>query len=308
MCSNCVQRISKYIIYFKHINCVTNDFFKRGIMKKKILGVASLAALGLVAAPANNLSADTVGTLESIEIIDTDNDGLTDSEEVLHGTNPSNPDTDGDGIYDGSEVANDTNPNKADTDDDGLSDKEELLTWTDPIKADTDSDGLLDGEEVLTYGTNPLAEDTDADGLHDSTEVWVYGTNPLEWDTDADGVSDYEEVINGTDPLLPPWEIDNELPGDGWDFTASVDNSLPTPEDAELPGTPGDGGDNTGGDNTGGDNTGGDSTDDSNNGDSNSEDSDEEGSLENTGGGTFLGMAMASTTAVGAALFARRRK
>lgn len=42
--------------------------------------------------------------------IDTDNDGLTDVEEALYGTNPTNPDTDGDGYDDGREVINLYNP------------------------------------------------------------------------------------------------------------------------------------------------------------------------------------------------------
>ena len=41
---------------------------------------------------------------------DTDEDGLTDNEEHLHGTNKNNPDTDGDSISDGDEVAAGTNP------------------------------------------------------------------------------------------------------------------------------------------------------------------------------------------------------
>ncbi len=41
---------------------------------------------------------------------DSDNDDLTDAEELLYGTDPYNWDTDGDGISDGDEVANGTNP------------------------------------------------------------------------------------------------------------------------------------------------------------------------------------------------------
>ncbi|MFC2019227.1 hypothetical protein ACFLU4_04635 [Chloroflexota bacterium] len=41
---------------------------------------------------------------------DTDDDGLTDPEEVIHGTDPNNPDTDGDGVNDGDEVAAGTDP------------------------------------------------------------------------------------------------------------------------------------------------------------------------------------------------------
>lgn len=46
---------------------------------------------------------------------DTDDDGLTDPEEHLHGTDKNNPDTDGDGVNDGDEVAAGTDPAVADT-------------------------------------------------------------------------------------------------------------------------------------------------------------------------------------------------
>jgi gliding motility-associated-like protein len=42
--------------------------------------------------------------------IDTDADGLTDAQEGVLGTDPTNPDTDGDGYSDGQEVANGSNP------------------------------------------------------------------------------------------------------------------------------------------------------------------------------------------------------
>src|SRR5690606_14407095 len=62
--------------------------------------------------------------------IDSDGDGLLDSEEAELGTDPFNPDTDGDGLSDG----------------------EEVRTYkTDPLNPDTDYDGLKDGAEVLTY-------------------------------------------------------------------------------------------------------------------------------------------------------------
>lgn len=55
-------------------------------------------------------------TEESKEVkfsLDSDNDGLTDIEEVIFGTAPSSADTDGDGYKDGVEVANGYSPNKA---------------------------------------------------------------------------------------------------------------------------------------------------------------------------------------------------
>ncbi|GAA3821556.1 Stk1 family PASTA domain-containing Ser/Thr kinase [Nocardioides panacisoli] len=53
---------------------------------------------------------------------DTDHDGLTDDEELLVGTDPTNPDTDGNGVKDGDE----------DADGDGFSNKKEFQAGTDP--------------------------------------------------------------------------------------------------------------------------------------------------------------------------------
>jgi len=45
-----------------------------------------------------------------INLVDSDNDGLTDTEENILGTNPNNPDTDGDSFNDGDEVSSGTDP------------------------------------------------------------------------------------------------------------------------------------------------------------------------------------------------------
>ena len=91
--------------------------------------------------------------------IDSDGDGLLDSEEVTIGTDPYDPDTDKDGLTDG----------------------EEVKTYkTDPLNPDTDWDGLKDGPEVLTYKTNPCERDTDKGGVADGHEVIEDNTNPLD--------------------------------------------------------------------------------------------------------------------------------
>ncbi|MCP4445853.1 MAG: hypothetical protein GY811_10995 [Myxococcales bacterium] len=79
------------------------------------------------------------------------------------GTIPDPPvctdvDTDGDGICDSDEIANGTDPNNADSDGDGLDDGEEEHWGTDPNNTDTDGDGVSDGDEV-TLGTDPTVED-----------------------------------------------------------------------------------------------------------------------------------------------------
>ncbi|MEM9000242.1 MAG: Calx-beta domain-containing protein, partial [Bacteroidota bacterium] len=53
--------------------------------------------------PCTNESIDVTITVNDC-VIDTDNDGLTDGEEMDLGTDPNNPDTDGDGLTDGEEV------------------------------------------------------------------------------------------------------------------------------------------------------------------------------------------------------------
>ncbi len=67
-------------------------------------------------------------------IVDSDNDGLSDEEEGVYGTDVNLPDTDGDGLFD----------------------REEIKIYdTDPLNSDTDGDGFLDGDEVKS-GYNPL--------------------------------------------------------------------------------------------------------------------------------------------------------
>lgn len=77
--------------------------------------------------------------------LDSDDDGLSNPDELLQGTEPLDPDTDDDGLLDGVEV-NDT--------------------LTDPLSVDSDGDGLWDGIEV-GLGTNPNNPDTDGDGVID---------------------------------------------------------------------------------------------------------------------------------------------
>ncbi len=177
---------------------------------------------------------------------DPDKDGLLTKEEKRIGTDPLDPDTDDDGLTDGEEVRKyKTDPLNPDTDGDELKDGQEVkdiysslgmplfasatldfrLTEemtlalvqsggyrTDPLNPDTDGDKLTDGAEVLRHKTDPLRPDTDGDRLSDGDEVLNYKTNPLQMDTDKGSVDDGTEVRRGTNPLNPEDDVPKEQP------------------------------------------------------------------------------------------------
>lgn len=123
---------------------------------------------------------DTAKVTIEVADVDSDNDGLTDTQEAALGTDPNNPDSDGDGLNDGDEVN---------------------LTATDPLDGDSDDDGLTDGAEVNDHATDPNDADSDDDGLSDGDEVNLHLTLPGNPDTDGDGASDGDEIAGGFDPL-----------------------------------------------------------------------------------------------------------
>lgn len=134
--------------------------------------------------------------------IDSDGDGLNDSEEI--NTNKLKWDTDGDMLSDKYELDIGTDPNNWDVDQDGLNDRIELYYGTNTSNWDTDGDGLSDHLEytgwAITFNysgqifnilvrSNPLLNDTDGDGLDDQMEYYS-NLNPRSKDTDGDGVDD----------------------------------------------------------------------------------------------------------------------
>lgn len=104
-------------------------------------------------------------------VVDTDNDGIPDDWETLHGLDPSDP---SDALLD--------------NDSDGLTNLEEYQNRTDPNDPDTDGDGLSDGWEVAG-GLNPLD-----DGSIDP------GNGP-DGDPDNDGSTNIEELGAGSAPM-----------------------------------------------------------------------------------------------------------
>ena len=164
---------------------------------------------------------------------DRDADGLTNIQEYLLGTDPSNADTDHDGVGDRVEVAFGYNPLLADAttalntdlDGDGLTLRQELLIGTDPNTPDPLTSGDLDGDGLpdiweTKYGTNPrkaetlieINTDADNDGLALAAEA-AAGTSPGNPDTDGDGLSDGDEVRHGLNPLVADANLDRD--GDG---------------------------------------------------------------------------------------------
>ncbi len=155
--------------------------------------------------------------------LDSDGDGVADSDEVAAGTNPlaaephtdRAPDTDGDGLSDTLEASIGTSPTKIDTDGDGFGDGVEYYAGSDPLDAnskptDVNGNGLPDSFETTyfrnitiqqgTPGVDPNG-DPDGDGCSNLCEA-AHGTDPNNPDTDGDGVSDGVEIAAGTNPLL----------------------------------------------------------------------------------------------------------
>ncbi len=159
-------------------------------------------------------------------VADWDNDGASNYQESVNGTDPNLADTDGDGISDGSEIAGTqqggqtvySNPRVKDSDGDGLDDIYELnVSHTNPGNNDSDADGLNDGEELNQYYTDPKNADTDNDGMPDGWEV-RYALNPKANDAsdnpDNDSANNLAEYLAKTNPHVPDG-VDMAIDTDG---------------------------------------------------------------------------------------------
>jgi len=138
--------------------------------------------------------------------LDSDGDGLRDTDELQFGTDPNNPDSDGDGLWDAWEFVKGTDPHNPDTDGDQMSDKFEVDNSMNPLNPDTDGDGLIDN--VDHEQCNSKVGDTDGDGIDDNSELTIYHTDCRNPDTDGDQMTDGFEVANSMNPLNPDTDGD----------------------------------------------------------------------------------------------------
>ncbi len=107
-------------------------------------------------------------------------------------------DGDEDGISDSFESASGLDPADPDSDDDGYTDALELVAGSDPLQS---SSRPSRATAPASNGASPAtSSDTDRDGLSNSIEDRE-GTKPELRDSDTDGFSDGIEYIVGSDPL-----------------------------------------------------------------------------------------------------------
>ncbi|MDH5425145.1 MAG: hypothetical protein OEY29_09140 [Gammaproteobacteria bacterium] len=140
-------------------------------------------------------------------LTDSDSDGLYNREERIYGTRIDIDDTDNDGItdydelrtgwvngFDSSQVY--SSPTNSDADGDGADDAVEMTAGTDPRNVDTDGDGYNDNIEIITAGLDPLVHNTQL-GSADYTGTdtnYVAKTDDSMWSW---GFNNYGELMTG---------------------------------------------------------------------------------------------------------------
>jgi len=153
-----VHRGVDYRDLFAYIpNDTSKKYFKTATVYENLLKYNILEAL---------LNAEEIVSLLNE---DSDADGLSLWQEILHNTSPTLSDTDADGINDKDEIESGLNPSLKDSDYDGIDDNDEKLYGTSPLNPDSDEDFIPDGIEVLN-ATDPLNADEDSNGVEDGLD------------------------------------------------------------------------------------------------------------------------------------------
>lgn len=148
---------------------------------------------------------------------DSDDDGLSNIKEFELGTKPFNPDTDNDGLTDGDEVnIYGTDHLKYDTDDDGISDGDEVALGTDPLSPTTD--GIADTERTFVQTI-----DADDEILEDiNTEYNPYDLS-LEITAAGNAQSSLTVQESGYSDSMFNWSILGTCPELNYDDSCKVD-------------------------------------------------------------------------------------
>ncbi|MFW9877332.1 MAG: hypothetical protein ACFFG0_29945, partial [Candidatus Thorarchaeota archaeon] len=145
---------------------------------------------------------------------DFDNDGYTNLQEFLLGTEPNNKDSDDDGVLDPIDKFPLDDTQWKDTDGDGYGDEldgnnPDLFPYDPNEWSDMDRDGIGDNSDPYPYdpdrpGSTLDLVDSDGDGLPNIWEI-QFGLDPLnssdaKLDLDNDSLSNIDEYKLGTDP------------------------------------------------------------------------------------------------------------
>ena len=150
---------------------------------------------------------DDVGVTATEVDVDTDGDGLPNSED---------PDDDNDGVPDESDAFPLDPTESVDTDSDGVGDNADAFP-TDPTETvDSDGDGVGDNADAFPTDSTETV-DSDGDGVGDNADV--FPSDPTESaDTDGDGVGDNADAF----PADPTETIDTD--GDGTGNNTDIDD------------------------------------------------------------------------------------
>jgi len=146
---------------------------------------------------------------------DSDGDGISDGDELLFGSNPSEPDSTPENQQFDATACTDGQDNDLD----GLADADDPTCGPDP-----DSDYVPDTQDNCPEDWNPEQTDSDGDGVGDACE-----------DSDRDGISDVIELTYGSD------RSDSNSTPEHYDFdtatcTDGADNDLDGATDLDDPG------------------------------------------------------------------------
>ena len=204
---------------------VAGASFRRGaVLKDTLTTTADMSLSGWVASGHMNAFSAV-----SAVVIDTDNDGLSDSVDqcpsVFSTRSDGCLDSDGDNISDNIDNCPDvSNSNQLDTDSDGQGDACDST----PNGPDADSDGILDTSDNCPNVSNANQLDTDNDGQGDVCDPTPNGVDVPPADTDNDGVPD-------TSDNCPNASNTNQLDTDN-DGQGDVCDSTPNGPDADSDG------------------------------------------------------------------------